>query len=65
VGSLSPDVQELLNVNIGEWLLTDAKIAVQGEQKPVREILLSHDDFPLTPEESAGFQTWGTSVERI
>lgn len=50
VGSLSPDVQELLNVNIGEWLLTDAKIAVQGEQKPVREILLSHDDFPLTTE---------------
>lgn len=50
VGSLSPEIQELLNVNIGEWLLTDAKIGVEGDQIPVREILLGRDDVPLSTE---------------
>lgn len=50
VDTLSPDAQELLNVNIGEWLLTDAKIVVEGELKPVREILQNNDALPLAQE---------------
>jgi hypothetical protein len=50
VGSLSSEIQELLNVNIGEWLLTDAKISVQGEPIAVRDILLNHDNRHLSTE---------------
>lgn len=37
---LPAEKKDLLSVNIGEWLLTDAKIAVEDESKPVRELLL-------------------------
>ncbi|MHC1698124.1 MAG: SEC-C metal-binding domain-containing protein [Geobacteraceae bacterium] len=40
---LAAEKKELLSINIGEWLLTDAKIAVQEENLPVRELLLSKD----------------------
>jgi len=50
VGSLSSEMQELINVNIGEWLLTDAKIPVQDGEKPVREIFMEGESLPLTTE---------------
>lgn len=34
---------ELLNVNLGEWLMTDARIKIGEELKPVREVLLGAD----------------------
>ncbi len=37
---LPAEKKDLLSINIGEWLLTDAKIAVEDENKPVRELLL-------------------------
>lgn len=37
---LPAEKKDLLSINIGEWLLTDAKIAVEDESKPVRELLL-------------------------
>jgi hypothetical protein len=46
---LSGEVMELLNINIGEWLLTDAKISVEGAFRPVREILLGENGVPLSP----------------
>lgn len=50
VASLSSEIQELINVNIGEWLLTDAKIPVQDGEKPVREIFMEGDSLPLMAE---------------
>lgn len=50
IGLLSPEAQELLNINIGEWLLTDAKIGAAGEERPVREILLAPDQNSLSAE---------------
>jgi hypothetical protein len=38
---LAPEKSELLTINIGEWLLTEAKIPVQDDVKPVRELLLA------------------------
>jgi hypothetical protein len=40
---LAPEKKELLTINIGEWLLTDAKIPVQDHAEPVRELLLGQD----------------------
>lgn len=37
---LSSRFHELLNVNLGEWLITDARIRSGEELKPVREVLL-------------------------
>lgn len=45
---LAAEKKELLTINIGEWLLTDAKIAVQGDVKPVRELLLGQDGLSLS-----------------
>lgn len=45
---LPSEMLELLNVNIGEWLLTDAQIAVDGESRPVRQMLLGPNGVPLT-----------------
>jgi hypothetical protein len=50
MGFLSPEIQELLNINIGEWLLTDAKLGAHGEERPVREILQGRDELPLSTE---------------
>jgi hypothetical protein len=50
MGFLSSEIQELLNTNIGEWLLTDAKLAVKGEKIPVRNILLGRDELSLSTE---------------
>ncbi|MRR05987.1 MAG: hypothetical protein EG828_03440 [Deltaproteobacteria bacterium] len=38
---LAPGKSELLTINIGEWLLTEAKIPVQDDVQPVRELLLA------------------------
>lgn len=40
---LAPGKMELLTINIGEWLLTDAKIAVHDDVTPVRELLLGQN----------------------
>lgn len=39
---------ELLNVNLGEWLMTDARIRIVEEDRPVREVLLGADGPELT-----------------
>jgi hypothetical protein len=44
---LAEEKKELLSINIGEWLLTDAKIEVNEENKPVRELLLGQDGLSL------------------
>lgn len=41
---LPAEKKDLLSINIGEWLLTDAKIADQDQSKPVRELLLAEND---------------------
>jgi len=51
---LAPEKKELLTINIGEWLLTDAKIAVHDDVKPVRELLLGQDG----PAISDGGRSW-------
>jgi hypothetical protein len=38
---LEPGKSEMLTINIGEWLLTEAKIPVQDDVAPVRELLLA------------------------
>ena len=45
---LAPEKKELLTINIGEWLLTDAKIAVQDDVKSVRALLLGQDGPSLS-----------------
>lgn len=40
---LPAEKKDLLSINIGEWLLTDAKIAVHDESVPVRELLLGEN----------------------
>jgi hypothetical protein len=40
---LAPEKRELLTINIGEWLLTDAKFALHDDVKSVRELLLDQD----------------------
>jgi hypothetical protein len=45
---LPAEKNELLTINIGEWLLTDAKIALHDDVKPVRELLLSQDGPTLS-----------------
>jgi hypothetical protein len=44
----------LLNVNLGEWLITDARIRSGDEVKPVRELLLGSGGPPL----STGSRQW-------
>lgn len=39
---------ELLNVNLGEWLMTDARITIGEEATPVREVLLGVNGPNLT-----------------
>lgn len=39
---------ELLNVNLGEWLMTDARIRIGEALNPVREVLLGPDGPDLT-----------------
>jgi hypothetical protein len=39
---------ELLNINIGEWLLTDATFDIDGKIIPVTNILLATDGPPLS-----------------
>ncbi len=45
---LSSEMMELLNINIGEWLLTDAHIAVDGDPRPVRQLLLGANGVQLS-----------------
>jgi len=55
---LPAEKKDLLSINIGEWLLTDAKIAVQDESKPVRELLLGENGSVFS---DAG-RTWLSSL---
>ena len=55
---LPDEKKELLSINIGEWLLTDAKIALKDEQMPVRKLLLGQDGPTLS---DAG-RAWLTSL---
>ncbi|AMV70932.1 hypothetical protein JCM30471_27510 [Desulfuromonas carbonis] len=48
LSALSPHFQEMLQVNIGEWTLADARIEVKGKRVPVRELLLGPGG-PLLP----------------
>jgi hypothetical protein len=48
LGELSPGHQEMLQINIGEWTLADARIEVKGKKVPVRELLLGPGG-PLLP----------------
>lgn len=45
---LAAERHELLTVNVGEWLLTDAKITVAEKAAPVRELLLGDDGPELS-----------------
>jgi hypothetical protein len=40
---LTAEKHELLTINIGEWLLTDAKIPVNDDVRPVHELILGTD----------------------
>lgn len=46
--SLASERHELLTVNVGEWLLTDAKITVGEKATPVRELLLGDNGPDLS-----------------
>jgi hypothetical protein len=46
--ALPPHFQEMLQINIGEWTLADARIEVKGKKVPVRELLLGPGG-PLLP----------------
>ena len=43
INELPPHLQEMLQVNIGEWMLTDAHLEIDGKRKPVNELLLGPD----------------------
>lgn len=48
INELPPHLQEMLQVNIGEWTLADAHLEIDGERKPVHELLLGPGG-PLLP----------------
>ena len=48
IDELPPHLQEMLQVNIGEWTLADAHLEIDGERKPVHELLLGSGG-PLLP----------------
>jgi len=54
LNELSSSYHELLNVNLGEWLITDARIRSGEEVMPVRELLLGSGG----PNLSAGARQW-------
>jgi hypothetical protein len=54
IGALSPDFQEMLQINISEWILADARFEVEGKEVPVRELLLGPGGPPLP----AGGKDW-------
>ncbi len=58
LGKLPPKLQEMLIINMHEWLIADASIMIKGVRKPVREILLE----PGGPLFSAGGRDW---LERL
>ncbi|MDT8443597.1 MAG: SEC-C metal-binding domain-containing protein [Desulfuromonadales bacterium] len=54
INELPPHLQEMLQVNIGEWMLADAHLEIDGERKPVHELLLG----PGGPLLSAAGRDW-------
>lgn len=50
LNGLSYRYHELLNVNLGEWLITDAGIRTGDDVQPVRKLLLGSGGPPLTPD---------------
>jgi len=55
---LAPEKKELLSVNIGEWLLTDAKFTVHDDVMSVRELLLGQNG----PSFSDAGRSWLTTL---
>jgi len=48
ISELPPHLQEMLQVNIGEWTLADAQLEIDGERRPVHELILGPGG-PLLP----------------
>jgi hypothetical protein len=48
IDELSPHLQEMLQINIGEWTLADAQLEIDGARKPARELILGPGG-PLLP----------------
>jgi hypothetical protein len=48
IHELPPHLQEMLQINIGEWTLADARLNIDGERRPVRELVLGPGG-PLLP----------------
>lgn len=62
IDELPPHLQQMLQINIGEWTLADARLEIDGELKPVRELLLGPGG-PLLP--AAGKEWLRRLGERI
>jgi hypothetical protein len=48
LGSLSPQLDQAITVNIGEWLLADAELAINGKDIPAKDLILGKGGSLLT-----------------
>lgn len=48
INELPPHLHEMLQINIGEWTLADARLEIDGERRPVHELILGPGG-PLLP----------------